>query len=79
MSDAAYYRTEASRFLLWAEKSGDSRMAMRWRRLAEDYTALAEQVEAKDTGRAPFLRPPMPRLPIQQQQSKLGRDEPAEC
>jgi len=79
MSDAEYYRAEASRFLQWAEKSADPRMASRWRRLAEDYSALAEHLEAKDTGRAALIRVSMQQQPVQQQQSKLGTDEPAEC
>ena len=78
-NDAAYYRGEALRFLQWSEKSGDPRMAARWRRLADDYIALAEQSDAKSTGRAPFLQLPMQRQAVQQQQGKLGTDDPAEC
>ena len=65
MSDAAYYRAEAQRMFDWARTSPHPAMAHRWRRLAEDYTALAEQLDAKATGRPPILR-----VPTQQQQSK---------
>jgi len=78
-NDAAYYRGEALRFLRWSEKSGNPRMAARWRRLAEDYIALAEQSDAKSTGRAPILHLPMQRQAVQQQQGKLGTDDPTEC
>jgi hypothetical protein len=70
MSDAAYYRAEAQRMLDWADTSPDPRMARRWRRLAEDYTSLAEQLETKPTGRPPILTPPVQRQPMQQQQTK---------
>ena len=79
MSDAAYYRAEAQRFLDWASKSADPVMARRWRRLADEYVTLAEQLDARQTGRAPLLRGPIQRQPVQQQQGKLGPDEPAEC
>jgi len=70
--------------LQWASTSQHPDMARRWRRLAEDYTALAEALEAKDVGRAPLIQVPMQhqpaqRQPVQQQQGKLGTDEPAEC
>ena len=57
----------------------DPRMAARWRRLADDYIALAEQSDAKSTGRVPFLKLPMHRQAVQQQQRKLRTDDPAEC
>jgi len=75
MADSAYYRAEALRFLDWAASAADPKAARRWRRLAEDYVTLADQLEAKDTGRAPFLRSPVRRQPIQQQQGKLEPDE----
>ena len=70
MSDAAYYRAEARRVLDWAEMAADPEVARRWRRLAEDYATLAEQLEAANTGRAPILGKPI-RQPVQQQQGKL--------
>jgi hypothetical protein len=75
MADSAYYRAEALRFLDWAASAADPKAARRWRRLAEDYVTLADQLEAKDTGRAPFLQSPVRRQPIQQQQGKLEPDE----
>jgi hypothetical protein len=53
-------------------------MARRWRRLAEDYIGLAEQLDTKTTGRPPMLQARTQQQPNQQQQGKLGTDEPAE-
>ena len=47
-------------------------------RLADDYIILAEQLEAASTGR-PAILAPVQRQPVQQQQGKLGTDEPDEC
>jgi len=79
MSDAAHYRAEAQRMLDWAAASSDPEMARRWRRLAEDYTSLAEQLDTKATGRPSMLTAPVQRHPVQQQptqqpQGKLGTD-----
>jgi hypothetical protein len=71
MGEATYYRAEARRMLQWAEATPHGDMARRWRRLAEDYTALAEQLEAESIGRPPILRAPKQRQPVQQQQGKL--------
>ena len=78
MSDAAYYKAEALRFVEWASVTADPAIARRWRRLADDYIILAEQLEAASTGRPPILAP-VKRQPVQQQQGKLGTDEPLEC
>lgn len=85
MSDAAYYRAEAFRFMDWAQSSTDPIVQRRWRRLADEYITLAEQVDAKETGRPPLLRLPLTsmrasrRQPVQQKQGKLGTEEAAEC
>jgi hypothetical protein len=79
MADSKYYRAEALRMLDWAASAADPKAARRWRRLAEEYLVLADQIEAKGTGRAPFLAVPMQRQPAQQQQGKLGTDETADC
>jgi len=79
MSDAAYYKAEALRFLEWASMAANPEIARRWRRLADDYITLAEQIEAASGGRIPILRGPVQQQPVQQQQGKLDTDEPAEC
>jgi len=78
MGDAEYYRTEARRFLDWAEMAADGDTARRWRRLAEDYATLAEELGARTGNRPPILAKPV-RQRIQQQQGKLGNDETPEC
>ena len=67
MSDAAYYRGEALRFLQFARTTRDAAVRRRWQRLADDYVTLAAQLESN----TPFLRfsEPQPQA-LQQQQSK---------
>ena len=77
MADSSYYRAEAMRFLDWAASAADAKIARRWRRLAEDYVVLADQLDAKASGRAPFLQPRAQRQLVQQQQSKFRSDERA--
>jgi len=74
MSDASYYQAEALRFLEWASITADPAIARRWRRLADDYIILAEQLDAASTERPPMLAP-IQRQPVQQQQGKLGTDD----
>ena len=75
MSDAAYYRGEALRFLQFARKARNGAVRRRWQRLVDDYLILAAQLDA--AGGTPLLRfsEPQPQ-PVQQQQGKLGSDEP---
>ena len=68
MSDAAYYRGEALRFLQFARTARDGAVSRRWQRLADDYVTLAAQLE----GGTAFLRF-SERQPVQQQQSKADR------
>jgi len=75
MTDSVHYRTEALRFLQWAEAALDPEVARRWRRLADDFVSLAEQFDARESGRSAMLRMPMQAQPMQQQQAKLGNDE----
>jgi hypothetical protein len=82
MVSAAYYRKEAERCRALALATDDAEAALRWNRIADDYTALAEAVateEAKE-GASKLLHVPMQQgaQPIQQQQGKLGTDEPTE-
>jgi len=70
MSDAAYYRAEAHRMLEWARTSSQRDSARRWGKLAEEYTSLAEQLDASEIRRPPMLRMAPHLQPLQQQQSK---------
>jgi len=54
MSDAAYYRGEALRFLQFARNARDAVVRRRWQRLADDYVTLAAQLDAERG--TPFLR-----------------------
>ena len=49
--------------------------ARRWRRLADEYIMLAEQLDAKARDRTPILHPRPQRQPVQQQQAKSKPDE----
>ena len=68
--DARDYQREAERCLDLAAKAPDSASTRRWRRLADKYAVLAEELSVPETGRAPMLRMPMQQQPLQQQQSK---------
>lgn len=81
MASAAYYRKEAERARAAAQASNDAETVMRWLRIAKDYTTLAQAMEAEETRLSPAMRLPAQKQaqPIQQQQAKLGSDEPGEC
>jgi hypothetical protein len=52
MVSAAYYRKEAERCRALARGTDDAEAAIRWNRIADDYTALADAVaieEAKES------------------------------
>ena len=59
MSDAEYYRSEAERWLKWAEACLDPEVARRRRALASDYNALADEIERV---------PKLPAAPIEKPQ-----------
>lgn len=48
MTTAAFYRAEAAHCRDRAEKAGTPERAARWRRLAEDYLRIAEELEAAE-------------------------------
>ena len=81
MTSAAFYRGEAERARAAAANSKDPETVLRWLRIAKDYHALADAMEAKERKLSgvppPFGQPQQ--QPLQQQQAKLGTDEPAEC
>jgi hypothetical protein len=72
MAESKHYRTEALRFLQWAEAALDPEVARRWRRLADDFVSLAEQRDARENGRPAILQMPMHARPVRQQHAKLG-------
>ena len=70
MADAEHYRSEARRCRDLADSAPDRKTARRWNNLADEYTILAEELEAAAGKRTPILRRPVQRQPMQQQQSK---------
>jgi hypothetical protein len=76
VSSAAYYRTEAERCRELAKSSPDVGMAARWRQLANEYEVLAQSLMHVAPSAVP--RPNFQVQPMQQQQGKLGEDDPAE-
>ena len=73
MPSVAYYRAEAERCRLLAEKAKDIEVARQWRALARDYNSLADSLAA-----SPLVSPyaaPLSQQPIQQQQAKSGPED----
>lgn len=70
MANVAYYRGEAERCRRLAAASSDSAAAKRWRQLSDEYTVLAEELEAASAHRVPILRTAMQQQPMQQQQAR---------
>jgi hypothetical protein len=68
--DEGYYLREARRCQELAATAPDSKTARRWHKLADDYTVLAEVLDAHIHHRPPTLRMPQQ---AQQQQSKARR------
>jgi len=82
MVSAAYYRREAERARKQAVNSKDSETVLWWLRIARDYRALAEAMESEEQRPSTSMPPPAGaphQQPVQQQQNKLGTDEPLEC
>jgi len=72
--DARDYQREAERCLDLAAKAPDSASTRRWRRLADKYAVLAEELSVPETGRAPMLRMPMQQQPLQTVFAKSRRN-----
>jgi len=70
MVTAAYYRTEARRWRERASTAMNQESADQWRKLARDYEALADEVEAR-----PVVQAAPVQQPLQQQQSKAEPKE----
>ena len=68
--EEGYYIREAQRCRDLAATAGDSGSARRWHKLADDYTVLAEELDAYTRHRPPVFHMPQR---VQQQQSKAGR------
>jgi hypothetical protein len=65
--DQGYYIREAQRCRELAATAPDSKTARRWKKLADDYSILAEELDAHIHHRPPILHFPQQ---AQQQQSK---------
>jgi hypothetical protein len=74
MTSAGYYRSEAERCRKLAASSKDPEAAKRWRALARDYAALADELE-KVSKPPPAVHVPMQQQPVQQQQSKSRSED----
>jgi hypothetical protein len=75
MVSVAYYRAEAERCRKLADDSRDSEAAQRWRALARDYGALADDLAASPIPAPPVMHVPMQQQPVQQQQQKKAEPE----
>ena len=75
MADAEHYRGEARRCRELAASAPDRKSARRWNALADEYTILAEELEAAAGKRPPILRRAEQRQPMQQQQSKTKPED----
>ena len=75
MADAEHYRSEARRCRELAASAPDRKTAQRWNNLADEYSILAEELDATAGKRTPILRRPTQRQPMQQQQSKTKPDD----
>ena len=79
MPSAAYYLREAERAPAAAENSSDAETVMRWLRIAKDYRTLADAIAREEPKlSAPQVPTQQHPQPEQQQQGKLGTDEPLE-
>ena len=58
MNSAAYYRTEAERARISAEKSTDPKVGARWLSVAKGYQMLAEKVSMEEAKLSPAMRLP---------------------
>lgn len=73
MTSVAYYRKEAERARTAAADSKNPETVLRWLRIAKDYKALADAMEADEAKLSPAMRLPTQQQaqPVQQPQSKL--------
>ena len=74
MPSAEYCRIEAERCHRLADESKDSEAAKRWRAMARDYAALADELEERTPPALPVSHGPMQQQEIQQQQKKKAED-----
>jgi hypothetical protein len=71
MANINYYRREAERCRKLAAETENVLLIDQWRKLARDYETLADDLVAR-----PIVQfTPMQQQPVQQQQSKLARDD----
>jgi hypothetical protein len=74
MPSAEYYRKEAERFHQLANESNEPEAASRWRALARDYAARADELEERSPPALPVSRGPMQQQEVQQP-AKKAEDE----
>jgi hypothetical protein len=70
MVSSSYYRNEAERCRKLAEAAKDPEIAAQWSKLARDYNALADSLEASAGPPPPPVHIPMQQQPVQQQQTQ---------
>jgi hypothetical protein len=75
MPSAEYYRKEAERFHQLANESNDPEAASRWRALARDYAARADEQDERSPPALRVSRGPMQQHEIQQHAKKKVEDE----
>lgn len=79
MVSGVYYRKQAERCRQLAAQTTDVDVARHWRKLAQDYEVLAEALE-RDASLPPrSVHIPLQQQAVQQQQGKIGTDDPSEC
>jgi hypothetical protein len=75
VATASYYREQARVFALWALAAINPEVAKRLRARADDYIALAEQLEAVPLGKVVPAAADQPQQQQQQQQIQPESDE----
>src|SRR4051794_16829963 len=75
MASIAYYRAEAERCRILADGSKDPAAVDRWRALARDYNAMADEFERAQSRPPPVMHVPMQQQPVQQQQTQTKPKE----
>ena len=75
MVSSSYYRDEAERCRKLADAAKDPEVAAQWRKLARDYSALADSLQTAPVLPPPPMHIPMQQQPVQQQQSKTEPED----
>ena len=75
MVSAGYYRTEADRCRKLADAAKDADVAQQWRKMARDYSALADELEGSHLLPPQAMHVPMQQQPMQQPQAKTEPED----